>query len=102
MPGETIKQAHMARAQTAAQPDLGAETRWVRSDMPGPGRGESGGQARSSASDEGTCETTSTSMSGLIRRATPIDLADVRELLRLDRGYHSSTDDGLLRETSRN
>ena len=29
----------------------------------------------------------------------PIDLALVRDLLKLDRGYYSSSDDGLLRET---
>jgi hypothetical protein len=29
----------------------------------------------------------------------PIDLAIVRDLLKLDRGYYSSSDDGLLRET---
>ena len=36
---------------------------------------------------------------GLGNPEPPIDLAVVRDLLRLDRQYYSTTDDGLLRET---
>jgi hypothetical protein len=36
---------------------------------------------------------------GLEYPEPPIDLRVVRELLKLDRGYYSTTDDGLLRET---
>lgn len=36
---------------------------------------------------------------GLGNPEPPIDLALVRDLLKLDRAYYSSTDDGLLRET---
>lgn len=36
---------------------------------------------------------------GLGHPEPPIDLALVRDLLKLDRGYYSTTDDGLLRET---
>ncbi|MGE5562441.1 MAG: ImmA/IrrE family metallo-endopeptidase [Bacillota bacterium] len=36
---------------------------------------------------------------GLGNPAPPIDLRLVRELLKLDQGYYSTTDDGLLRET---
>jgi len=36
---------------------------------------------------------------GLGRPEPPIDLTQVRDLLKLDRAYYSSTDDGLLRET---
>jgi uncharacterized protein DUF955 len=36
---------------------------------------------------------------GLGNPEPPIDLRVVRELLKLDRGYYSTTDDGLLRET---
>ena len=36
---------------------------------------------------------------GLGNPSPPIDLRLVRELLKLDRGYYSTTDDGLLRET---
>lgn len=36
---------------------------------------------------------------GLGAPEPPIDLRVVRELLKLDRGYYSTTDDGLLRET---
>lgn len=36
---------------------------------------------------------------GLGNPAPPVDLRLVRELLKLDRGYYSTTDDGLLRET---
>lgn len=36
---------------------------------------------------------------GLGNPNPPVVLADVRELLRLDLGYYSSKDDGLLRET---
>ncbi|MFA6031932.1 MAG: DUF955 domain-containing protein [Myxococcota bacterium] len=35
---------------------------------------------------------------GLGNPAPPLDLRMVRELLKLDRGYYSTTDDGLLRE----
>lgn len=35
---------------------------------------------------------------GLGGPTPPLDLLSVRELLKLDRGYYSSTDDGLLRE----
>ena len=36
---------------------------------------------------------------GLGNPAPPVDLRIVRELLKLDRGYYSTTDDSLLRET---
>jgi len=36
---------------------------------------------------------------GLGNPEPPLDLRAVRELLKLDRGYYSTTDDGLLRET---
>lgn len=36
---------------------------------------------------------------GLGNPEPPLDLRTVRELLKLDRGYYSTTDDGLLRET---
>ena len=36
---------------------------------------------------------------GLGNPEPPLDLAQVRELLKLDRGYYSATNDGLLRET---
>lgn len=36
---------------------------------------------------------------GLGNPEPPVDLLVVRELLKLDRGYYSTTDDGLLRET---
>jgi len=36
---------------------------------------------------------------GLGNPSPPLRLADVRELLRLDLGYYSATDTGLLRET---
>lgn len=36
---------------------------------------------------------------GLGNPEPPIDLAVVRDLLRLDRQYYSTSDDGLLRET---
>lgn len=36
---------------------------------------------------------------GLGNPEPPLELSAVRELLRLDRGYYSTTDDGLLRET---
>lgn len=36
---------------------------------------------------------------GLGQPEPPIDLRVVRELLKLDRGYYSTTDDSLLRET---
>lgn len=36
---------------------------------------------------------------GLGNPAPPVDLRIVRELLKLDRGFYSTTDDGLLRET---
>jgi hypothetical protein len=36
---------------------------------------------------------------GLGNPKPPIDLQLVRELLKLDRGYYSTTDDSLLRET---
>jgi hypothetical protein len=36
---------------------------------------------------------------GLGNPEPPVDLRVVRELLKLDRGYYSTTDDGLLRET---
>jgi hypothetical protein len=36
---------------------------------------------------------------GLGNPEPPIDLGVVRDLLKLDRGYYSTTDDGLLRET---
>lgn len=36
---------------------------------------------------------------GLGNPAPPVDLRVVRELLKLDMGYYSTTDDGLLRET---
>jgi len=36
---------------------------------------------------------------GLGNPAPPVDLRVVRELLKLDRGYYSTTDDSLLRET---
>ncbi|MFX7784951.1 hypothetical protein ABTJ92_22275, partial [Acinetobacter baumannii] len=36
---------------------------------------------------------------GLGNPNPPVDLRLVRELLKLDRGYYSTTDDSLLRET---
>jgi hypothetical protein len=38
-------------------------------------------------------------LKGLGNPEPPVDLSVVRELLRLDRGYYSTTDDSLLRET---